>query len=242
MVEEINNEGGLSRRTVVKGAAWSLPVLAVAVAAPAATASVAFDVTVSATCANDYDITTLTTLLQSLNANPAYQALVPGTVVPLVQAALAGIGLTPGAERSFTITATEGTIPAGTQFTMNVPDTLVDATLLEGIIEANVGFIATVNDGTATITVPQMTQGTSVTFDIWDSLIDVGALSSTTLSLVGGDNPSNPGTEGADSATISTLLAPAVDLGGLGIPNIVVIPGVLEVVIDGDLVVQLCDA
>lgn len=34
-----NEEGGLSRRRVVKGAAWSMPVIAAAIAAPAASAS-----------------------------------------------------------------------------------------------------------------------------------------------------------------------------------------------------------
>ncbi|MCK2035923.1 hypothetical protein KZC51_07220 [Microbacterium sp. SSW1-49] len=41
MTEEIQKEKGFSRRTVVKGAAWSVPVIAAAVATPLAAASVA---------------------------------------------------------------------------------------------------------------------------------------------------------------------------------------------------------
>ncbi|WEK62319.1 MAG: hypothetical protein P0Y60_06070 [Candidatus Microbacterium colombiense] len=39
MTEEIQKEKGFSRRTVVKGAAWSIPVIAAAVATPLAAAS-----------------------------------------------------------------------------------------------------------------------------------------------------------------------------------------------------------
>lgn len=39
MTEEIQKEKGFSRRTVVKGAAWSVPVIAAAVATPLAAAS-----------------------------------------------------------------------------------------------------------------------------------------------------------------------------------------------------------
>ncbi|GGM42708.1 hypothetical protein [Microbacterium saperdae] len=39
MTEEIQKDKGLSRRTVVKGAAWSVPVIAAAVATPLAAAS-----------------------------------------------------------------------------------------------------------------------------------------------------------------------------------------------------------
>lgn len=40
MTEEIQKNSGFSRRTVVKGAAWSVPVIAAAVATPLAAASV----------------------------------------------------------------------------------------------------------------------------------------------------------------------------------------------------------
>lgn len=52
MTEEIQKDKGFSRRTVVKGAAWSVPVIAAAVATPLAAASVV-DVgafTTSGTC------------------------------------------------------------------------------------------------------------------------------------------------------------------------------------------------
>jgi len=41
MVEELKNNDGLSRRTVVKGAAWTVPAVAAAVAVPTSSASVA---------------------------------------------------------------------------------------------------------------------------------------------------------------------------------------------------------
>ena len=44
MTEEIQKNKGLSRRTVVKGAAWSVPVIAAAVATPLAAASGTVDV------------------------------------------------------------------------------------------------------------------------------------------------------------------------------------------------------
>lgn len=235
------NEGGLSRRTIVKGAAWSVPVMAAAIAAPAAVATGGpnWDVQVTANCQNEYDITTLTTLLESLSANPLYQVLVPGLVVT-VQTALAAIGIDDDAARNFTITALEGTVPAGTQFQMTYPALLnINTGILEGLIEAQALTVVNIDSTGAIFTLDApLTVGNSITIDIIDSIVNVGALSAVTLSLVGSDNPTSPGSEGADSATISTLLAPAVDLGSLGIPNVDL--GLIEIVIDGDLAVQLC--
>lgn len=220
MTEEITQHEGISRRTIVKGAAWSIPVMAAAVAAPAAVATggPAWDVTVSGTCANEYDISAL-------------EALVPlPATLALVQAALAAIGIDDDAARSFTITATEGTVPAGTTFSLAYPDGLIDLTALEGIIEAEALTVATINNTQTTFTLDSdLTEGDSITIDLFDSIIEIGALSSITLSLVGSDNPTDPGSEGADSATVSTLVGAAVNLGSLGIP-----------LVSGTLEVQLC--
>lgn len=217
MVEEINNEGGLSRRTVVKGAAWSLPVLAVAVAAPAATASVAFDVAVTGNCDNDYDLSVLESIVGPI---------LLGTVQTALQATL---GLTAGASRSFTISADEGTIPAGTSFTLSYPAGLLDLTALDGLIEANALFVATVNATSATITTTgPITAGNPQTIDYIDAIIDLGVASTVTLSLTGADNPG--GADAPDSASVSNLAAVAVDLGSLGILGV-----------SGSLAVQTCD-
>lgn len=219
MTEELTQHQGISRRTIVKGAAWSIPVMAAAVAAPAAVATggPAWDVTVTGTCANDYDLSAL-------------EALVPGLLVDTVEAALALLGLTPGASRTFTIAATEGTVPAGTTFSLAYPDGLIDLGLLEGIIEAEALTVATINNTQATFTLDSdLTQGDSITIDLFDSILEIGALSSITLSLVGSDNPTDPGSEGADSATVSTLVGVAANLGSLGIIGV-----------SGSLQVQLC--
>lgn len=216
MVEEINNEGGLSRRTVVKGAAWSLPVLAVAVAAPAATASVAFDVQVTGNCQNDYDLSVL-------------QGLGLGILLPAVQTALGALGLTPGASRSFTISADEGTIPAGTSFTLSDPGAILDLVALEGIIEANVLFVATVNAGGLTITTTApITSANPQTIEYIDAVIDLGVASTVTLSLAGSDNPG--GADAPDSGSVSNLAAAAVDLSTLGVIGA-----------SGTLAIQTCD-
>lgn len=198
---------GISRRTIVKGAAWSLPVLAVAVATPAHAASVnplaGVDVQVTGACENDYDLGVLT-------------ALVGAGLVGLVQTTiLAPLGLTSGASRTFTITAAEGDIPAGTTFALTYPDGLLDLSLLEGIIEAQALTVATINTTTTTFTLDApITEGNSISFDIFSGLLDIGLASSVTLSLVGTDDPSVPPGQ-PDSASVDTTLGVGVDLSTL---------------------------
>jgi hypothetical protein len=220
MDAEITTNEGISRRTIVKGAAWSIPVMAAAVAAPAAVATggPTWDVTVAGSCLNDYKDTALA-------------ALIPGALTQTVRAALALVGLTRPASRTFTITATAGTVPAGTTFSMSYPAGLIDIVALEGLIEVNALTVVTIDSTHATFTLnTPLTQGQFITINIINAILDVGALSSVTLSLVGNDNPANPGTEGADSATVTTLLsAGGYDLGQLGIP-----------LVSGTLAVQIC--
>lgn len=217
--ETTQHEGGLSRRTVVKGAAWSIPVMAAAVAAPAAVATGgnAWDVQVAGNCEGDYDISVL-------------ESIVGPTLVGTVELALQNLlGLEAGASRTFTITALEGTVPAGTQFTLSYPEGLLSLTALEDLIEANVLLVADVNETDATITLNgPLAQGESIAIDYIDAVIDLGVLSTVTLSLVGNDNPS--GADAADSASISNLAAVAIDLGDLNIP-----------LVSGSLAVQTCD-
>jgi hypothetical protein len=219
MDAEITTNEGISRRTIVKGAAWSIPVMAVAVAAPAAVATggANWDVTIAGSCVNEYQDTAL-------------NALVPANLRQVVRSALALLGIDRPAARTFTITATDGTIPAGTTFSLTYPSGLINVVALEGLIEANALTVATINPTQATFTLnTPLTEGQSITINIINAIIDIGALSSVTLSLVGNDNPVSPGTEGADSATVSTLLAAGVNLGSLGILGV-----------SGTLAVQAC--
>lgn len=201
MTEELTQHQGISRRTIVKGAAWSIPVMAAAVAAPAAVATggPGWDVTVSAACSGQYSLRLL-------------QNQVGTALVAVAEGLLNALGLS-RATREFTITATEGTVPAGTTFSLAYPDGLIDLTLLQGLIETNALTVVTINNSQATFTLDSdLTQGQSITLDLLQAIIDVQLLSSVTLSLVGNDNPTDPGSEGADSATVNTLAGAGVDI------------------------------
>lgn len=89
MTEQNMKKQGFDRRTVNKAAAWSVPVIAAAVSAPMAAASVVtqFDVAISSEC-------------------------VGGITIPLTSINAFG-------DPSFTITAASGAIPVGTTFTLS---------------------------------------------------------------------------------------------------------------------------
>ena len=204
---------GVSRRTLVKGAAWSLPVIAVAASTPLAAASVApFNATVTAFCENDYDLSVL-------------QGLGLGILLPAVQTALGVLGLTPGATRGFTVTATTGDIPAGTQYLLTDPNGLLTVSGLESVIGAGVaGVVASGADYLITLTNP-ITNGNSFEVNVYDAIINVGALSSFSLTQVQADS------NAADnSGTTGSLLAAAVDLSTLGVIGA-----------SGSLAIQTCD-
>jgi hypothetical protein len=201
MDAEISTNEGISRRTIVKGAAWSIPVMAAAVAAPAAVATGGpnWDVTVSGVCDKEYDISALTAVVGAGLTN---------TVKALLFTVL---GFEDGAKREFTITATDGTVPAGTTFALTYPTGLINLVTLEGLIEANALTVVTINPTGATFSLnAPLTEGQSITFNIITAIIDVALASSVTLSLVGNDNPA--GAEGADSATVTTLVGVSVKL------------------------------
>lgn len=181
-------KGGFSRRTMVKGAAWSVPVIAVAAATPMASASTAeqFDVQVAGTCSGDYKAAGLTA----------------GVIDVL--ATLLGLD---AATREFTITAAEGTIPSGTQFVLEDGGLLnLGILTVTGALDVNALNIVRLGGGGVSITLEQdLAEGESFTIDLLSGLVDVGIASNMTLSLSGEDNPSTaPGA--ANSASVSTLV------------------------------------
>ncbi|WP_341975723.1 hypothetical protein LTA6_000330 [Microbacterium sp. LTA6] len=203
---------GVSRRTLVKGAAWSLPVIAVAAATPFASASVAWNGTVTAECSGDYDISVLT-------------GIVGAGLVGVVQTALGVLGLEPNATREFTVTATTGDIPAGTQYLLTDPNALLTLTGLEAVIGAGVAGVVSTTDGYVITLTNAIPNGSSFSVNVYDALVNVGALSSFTLTQVQAD-----ANAGDNSATTGSLLAAAINLGDLGIPFVT-----------GSLAVQTCD-
>ncbi|MFE6995708.1 hypothetical protein ACFVAE_07095 [Microbacterium sp. NPDC057659] len=212
-MEENTTRGGIDRRTIVKGAAWSLPVVAVAVATPFASASAApFNATVTGNCSGNYDLSVLTSIV-----GPA--------LVGTVQTALGLLGFQPNATRRFTVTATSGTIPAGTSYTLTDPNALLTVSGLQNVIGAGVASVVSTTGGFVITTSADIAQGGSFTVDVYRALVNVGALSSFTLTqnVSDSDNADN-------SDTVSSLLAAAVNLGSLGIIGV-----------SGSLAVQTCN-
>ncbi|MGN8026999.1 hypothetical protein [Microbacterium sp. 22242] len=197
MVEFKNVE----RRTVLKGAAWSVPVIAVAAATPLASASVApFNASVSAFCTNQYDVSAL-------------QALVPAPLVfTAVQTALNGLGIHAGATRGFTITATSGTTPAGTQYLLSDPNAILTLSGLQSLAIAGIAGIATVSGGFTFSLAAPLAQGSSLTLDFYRAIVNAGVASGLTLTQTTAD-----ANAGDNSATSSTLAAASVNLGSLGV-------------------------
>lgn len=232
MTEEIQKNSGFSRRTLVKGAAWSVPVIAAAVATPLAAASGPnFDVAVSASCTGNYDLDGLLGLIAGV-------PLVGPGVATTVQNLLAAVGITPFQSRGFTINAAEGTIPAGTQFTLATDPGLIDLTLLSGAIQAGVLQIVTVNGGTSAVVslVGDLAQGSSTTITLDSDAVDIGLGGQGSLTLVGSDNPSGAGQP--NSASLN-LISADVSLLSLN-PEIGQIPLVGALVGALEITVQLC--
>ncbi|MFD5213450.1 hypothetical protein [Microbacterium sp. NPDC058345] len=208
----------LSRRTLVKGAAWSLPVIAVAAATPMAAASTAtqFDVGVAPSCVGNYDLDGLLGLIAGVPG-------VGGAVANTVQTLLAGIGLTPFESRGFTITAVEGTVPQGTQFTLSTAPGLIDLALLDDVIDADVLGLVSVNGNSSAIVelVQPLTVGQSTTIQLSQDAVDLGVTGAASLALNGSDNPSTgagaPNSADLNLISVDTNLGSLVDLGDLGI-------------------------
>lgn len=215
---------GISRRTIVKGAAWSVPVIAAAVATPLASASHGgphFDVAITGLCANDYDLGLL-------------ESIVGAGAVDLVSGLLSTVlGLDSGAVRQFTISAQEGTIPAGTTFRLSYPDGLIDVTILQGLLEAQALTVLTINSTSATFSLDNpITTGSPLVINLYRA-IDVLVAGTVGLTLLDADQPSTS-PEGADSASVSALAGASVNL------QEALDPTGLAGVPEGTLTVQVC--
>lgn len=185
----------INRRKVVKGAAWSIPVIAAAVAAPSAAASgdpvAGWDVGITGTCSGTFKA-------DGLASN--------------VLNALTGIlGLKP-AIRNFRISAHEGTIPAGTRFQLShggILDLNLFAWSTLGLTLLSPGPVATLS-----LTNP-LPFGQSITIDLMRGLVDVKLASTVSLTLVGSDAPSSTTSPGGNSAIVRTVLGTTVNPLGL---------------------------
>lgn len=202
----------VSRRTLVKGAAWSVPVVAAAVHVPALAASANWDVQISMECSGDYELSAL-------------EAIVPDLLLGQVRNLLAGLGYHPNPQRSFTILAAEGTVPEGTQFLIRDTDGILDLSFLQGLVGIQGWFLVTVNPEGYLFTLQQdLSQGQLIQVDLTQAFLDVSILASTEMRLFNpaDDNPSgDPMEEGPDAATISVLAGVTVEVplvgGQLGI-------------------------
>jgi len=220
-----------SRRTVVKGAAWSVPVIAAAVATPLASASnvnQALDVTVTGSCTGQYDIADLRTLLGSVNLGLAGTlGLTLTNLVDLVKAALAALGINDGATRGFNISVAGDTLPQGATFVLSTsPGALINAdlTLLSSLFnsQAQAAFIANVNGSTVSLTTTRdISAGESFPFELVEGLLDVDALTTTTLTYTPALDTTAAG-EGADAASFTTLVGTPVNLGTLDLGTLLV--------------------
>lgn len=151
MTEEIQKNKGISRRTVVKGAAWSVPVIAAAVATPLAAASLtdsdlvpAFSGPISLGLAagpiNVATVSTVNTLTISNNGPAASPAGATATIqytpslLTLNIAAVAGVTVA-GTDGNYTLTLPS--IPAGGNIVINLGttlDSLLNLTILQNLL------------------------------------------------------------------------------------------------------------
>ncbi|MBK0419467.1 hypothetical protein JD276_10520 [Leucobacter sp. CSA1] len=235
MTEEIKGQG-LSRRTIVKGAAWSMPVLATAVAVPAVSATLepGTDVRVTAVCDGQYDIASLESLLS--NVSLVGLPLDLSILTDLVKAALGLLGFNEGATRRFEISADEGTIPAGTEFLLATsPSALIDLSLLQDLLSVQALFVASVNPEGFVLTTTAPISTAAAVVELQSLLLDADVITQTSLSLLGNDAPSNPGNEAPDFGQINTLAGASVDLGTLDLGAVLetVLPGPVNSVTRG---------
>ncbi|WP_029088325.1 hypothetical protein [Brevibacterium album] len=222
---------GLSRRSVAKGAAWSVPVLAAAVSVPMASASVdpgdAFDVAVSADCAGNYDLAQLrqglSDIVGSLPGGALLQPLltpITNTLVDTTTTLLSGLGFDEFESRGFTILAAEGTVPAGTQFTLTGGG-LINITLLEdalGGAGADALGLVSINGDDAIIELNRdLAQGEQQHITLRGDAVDVSVGGTVTFGLVGTDNPSTE--PGQPNSVSQNFVVVETSLGELGLVN-----------------------
>lgn len=164
MTEDIQTKKGFSRRTVIKGAAWSVPVIAAAVATPLAAASTALDLTITGNCAGQFRAA--------------------GLAAPVLNALTTVLGLTPAA-RTFTITAGTTTVPVGTTFLLSNSGLLnIGLVTVTGALDVSALDIVNIGGGVTSITLQQpLLAGQSFTLDLLPAVIDVKVAGTQTLSL-----------------------------------------------------------
>lgn len=222
-MSEIETTKQVGRRTVLKGAAWSVPVVAAAVATPFASASVnqQLDVGVFGYCSGQYDITKLQAALASVSLVGLPIGIVASQLVDIVKAALAAIGINDGAKRGFTITVKGAPLPAGAKFDLTTtPGTLIDLNLqlpVVSLINAQGTFLANVNGTGVTLTTQAAIPANgSADVQLTEGLLDVDALTTTHLTF----NPATDKTttpEDPDTGSFTTVVGTPVNLGTLNL-------------------------
>jgi hypothetical protein len=115
------------------------------------------------------------------------------------------LGILGQPQLKFTITAVQGTVPAGTSFTLTSNSLLTISALA-----ASPGSLLTISllsgsSALLTLNAP-LVQGSSVTLDLMGQLLTVGLIYTYTLQLNGNDHPANPAAEAPDSASLSALV------------------------------------
>lgn len=178
---------GFSRRTVVKGAAWSVPVIAAAVATPLAAASTTLDLTITGNCAGQFRAAGLASNI--LNALTGLLGLDPAT-------------------RTFTITAGTTAVPAGTTFLLSNSGVLnVGLITVTGALDISALDIVNVGGGVTSITLQQpLAAGQSFTLDLLPAVVDVKLAATQTLSL---------STDASVAGTVAVLVGSTVNVLGL---------------------------
>ncbi|MGN7861604.1 hypothetical protein ACTJI8_13580 [Microbacterium sp. 22303] len=229
-MSEIETTKHVGRRTVLKGAAWSVPVVAAAIAVPAQAASLpnGVDVRVTATCSGQYDIKSLTDLLAQISLLGLPVGLTLGVVTNLVKAALSALGFNEGVTRRFEISAAAGTIPVGTAFQLQTnPGALINLSALQSLLQVQALFVASVNPSGFILLTQQPIGAAPAIVELQTLLLNANVVTQTTLTLLDQDHPVNPATEAPDSAAINTLASVDVDLGtlDLGAQLTAVLPG-----------------
>lgn len=115
------------------------------------------------------------------------------------------LGILGQPQLKFTITAVQGTVPAGTGFTLTSNSLITVSALLAS--PGSLLSISVLSGTSALITLNSpLVQGSSVTLDLMGQLITVGLLYTYTLQLNGNDHPANPAVEAPDSASLSALV------------------------------------
>lgn len=187
VTEEIQKNSGFSRRTIVKGAAWSVPVIAAAVATPLAAASTALDLTIAGNCAGEFRAAGLASNI--LNALTGLLGLDPAT-------------------RTITVTAGTVPVPVGTTFLLDNSGLLnVGLIGVTGALDVSALDIVNVGGGVTSITLQQqLLPGQSFTLDLLPAVVDVKVAATQTLSL---------STDAANNGSVGVLAGSTVNVLGL---------------------------